>query len=100
VDDYTAWTVDPSGAANRATLQCIVDGAVQPGFEPDKTAFIHFMRMVGRSDSEPLVVEGEPVAGETRSRVNGHGLSHTGLTQPKLQADPGWTDSLFPSSSQ
>src|SRR5436309_9489326 len=46
-------------------------------------------------------LKGEQGANETRSRVNGHGLSHGGLTQPNSKLPhPRRTDSLPPSSSQ
>uniref|UniRef100_A0A093UTM5 RNA-directed DNA polymerase from mobile element jockey n=1 Tax=Talaromyces marneffei PM1 TaxID=1077442 RepID=A0A093UTM5_TALMA len=77
VDDYTAWVSGPSAEANRASIQAIIDRALDwerrsgATFECDKTAIVHFTRTASRSSSIPFLIKGEIVELKESAKILG-----------------------------
>ncbi|KAL3708693.1 hypothetical protein TMatcc_006677 [Talaromyces marneffei ATCC 18224] len=77
VDDYTAWVSGLSAEANRASIQAIIDRALDwerrsgATFECDKTAIVHFTRTASRSSSIPFLIKGEIVEPKESAKILG-----------------------------
>ena len=77
IDDYTAWVTGPTAAANRGPIKAIVERALEwerrsgATFKGDKTLVVHFTRDPRRTDTVPLMVEGEPVLPKNNAKILG-----------------------------
>ncbi|KIM95815.1 hypothetical protein OIDMADRAFT_33896 [Oidiodendron maius Zn] len=64
VDDFTAWVLGPTAQSNCEGIKAIISDTLkwemrsEATFEAEKTAIIHFMRKMYKSNAEPFTIKG------------------------------------------
>ena len=77
VDDYSAWVVGDTAAANTAALEGVVEEATgwerRSGatFEEEKTTLIHFTRVKEKGSVAPLMIKGTAVIPKEEAKILG-----------------------------